>query len=166
MESLTLAVMTPELCHALYKEWENDEATYMDMSLFKPFSYNAEAVHRYFESRQEPSRILFAIMLGDKPIGELQLKSIDRVRKECTLSIHLQNDAVKNKGYGTQAEHLAVQYAFHELGMAAVNADATIKNTRSQHVLEKVGFVLTREEGIFRYYRMENPKGHSIDEKS
>ena len=66
---------------------------------------------------------MFAIMLGDTVVGELQLKQIDHDKKECTLSIHMQNDAVKGKGYGTQAERLAVKIAFDELGMAAVNAD-------------------------------------------
>jgi len=118
--------MTKELCHKLYRDWENDA-----------------------------SRILFAIMLGDRPIGEVQLKQIDRRNRECTLSIHMQNDAVKGKGYGTWAERLAVRYAFDELGMAAVNADTVIKNVRSQHVLEKVGFKLIREDGDFRYYRID-----------
>ena len=94
-------------------------------------------------------------MLEDRSIGELQLKRIDREKAECTLSIHLQNDAVKGKGYGTQAERMAVQYAFDELGMAAVNADAVRKNIRSQHVLEKVGFRLIAEDDLFKYYRME-----------
>lgn len=44
----------------------------------------------------------------------------------------MQNDAVKDKGYGTQAERLAVKYAFDQLGMVAVNADTVLKNTRSQ----------------------------------
>ena len=82
-------------------------------------------------------------------------KAIDRNKRECTLSIHLQNDSVKGRGYGTQAERLAVRYAFEQLGMQAVNADAVISNTRSQHVLEKVGFQLVREDGAFRYYRVE-----------
>ena len=33
-----------------------------------------------------------------------------------------------------------------ELGMIAVNADAALKNTRSQHVLEKVGFQFVCED--------------------
>lgn len=99
--------------------------------------------------------MFFAIMLEDKPIGELQLKRIDQEKAECTLSIHLQNDAVKGKGYGTQAVRLAVKYAFDELGMASVNADAVLKNTRSQHVLEKVGFHFTGEDEMFKYYRIE-----------
>ena len=94
-------------------------------------------------------------MLDGKPIGELQLKQIDVEKAECTLSIHMQNDAVKDKGYGTQAERLAVKYAFDELGMVAVNADTIMKNTRSQHVLEKVGFHLIGEDGTFKYYRIE-----------
>ena len=155
MKTIELQKMTRELCHELYKGWSNDESIYTDMSLFKPYSYEKVAVDRYFDSKNEPSRILFAIMLEDRPIGELQLKRIDREKAECTLSIHLQNDAVKGKGYGTQAERMAVQYAFDKLGMAAVNADAVRKNTRSQHVLEKVGFRLIAEDDLFKYYRME-----------
>lgn len=154
MEAIELKKMTRELCHELYKDWSNDASIYMDMSQFKPYCYDEDAVNRYFDSKNEPSRILFAIMLSEKPIGELHLKKIDREKGECTLSIHMQNDAVKGKGYGTQAELKAIQYAFEELGMAAVNADTILKNARSQHVLEKVGFKLTREDENFKYYRI------------
>lgn len=155
MEELKLQRMTRELCHKLYKEWENDEAIYMDMSLFKPYVYNEEAVNRYFDSKQDSSRIMFVIMLSDRPIGELQLKQIDYDKKECTLSIHMQNDSVKGKGYGTKAEQLAIKYAFDELGMIAVNADTVKKNTRSQHVIEKVGFKFIKEDDCFLYYRIQ-----------
>lgn len=39
--------------------------------------------------------------------------------------------------------------------MKAVNADAVLKNVRSQHVLEKVGFEFVREDDTFKYYRYE-----------
>ncbi|MDE6934999.1 MAG: GNAT family N-acetyltransferase [Oscillospiraceae bacterium] len=48
---------------------------------------------------------------------------------------------------------MILQYAFDVLGMAAVNADTVIKNTRSQHVLEKVGFQYIGEADGFEYYR-------------
>ena len=150
-----LKKMTRELCHELYKGWSNYASIYMDMSMIKTYFYNKASVDRYFDSKNEPSRIISAIMLDGKPIGELQLKQIDVEKAECTLSIHMQNDAVKDKGYGTQAERLAVKYAFDELGMVAVNADTIMKNTRSQHVLEKVGFHLIGEDGTFKYYRIE-----------
>ena len=154
--------MTRELCHELYKHWTNDASIYMDMHLFQPYVYDEAAVNRYFDMKgQDASRRLFAIMLGDKVIGELQLKQIDHDKKECSLSIHMQNDAVKGKGYGTQAERLAEAHrtkdnlTVDEFGMAAVNADTIRKNTRSQHVLEKVGFRFVGEDETFKYYRIE-----------
>ena len=156
MQTIRLKVMTREVCHELYKHWTNDASIYMDMRLFQPYVYDEAAVNRYFDAKgQDASRRLFVIMLGDQVIGELQLKQIDYDKKECTLSVHMQNDAVKGKGYGTQAERLAVRIAFDELEMTAVNADTVIKNTRSQHVLEKVGFRLVREDDTFKYYRIE-----------
>lgn len=154
MCTLELKKMTRDLCHELYKNWENDPSIYGDMSAFSPYVYRTESVDKYFDAKNIPSRVLFAIMLDGIPIGELQLKYIDRLNAECTLSIHLQNDAVKGKGYGTQAERLAVQYAFNELGMKTIHADAILKNTRSQHVLEKVGFQLVGEDDAFKYYRI------------
>ena len=152
-KEISLCIMTRSLCHELFQGWENDPDIYMDMDLFKPYQYNEDAVNRYFDSKQNSSRILFAIMKDGRPIGELQLKQIDMVNKECTLSIHMQNDTVKGLGYGTCAEKLALQYAFDVLEMAVVNADTVIKNTRSQHVLEKIGFQQIGERDGFRYYR-------------
>ncbi|MDE5715892.1 MAG: GNAT family N-acetyltransferase [Anaeroplasmataceae bacterium] len=155
MNSVTLHIMTKELCHQLYLDWENDSSIYMDMNLFAAYKYDENLVNKYFETKQNPSRILFAIMKDEKPIGELQLKDINRTSRECTLSIHLQNDTVKGKGYGTRAEQLAIQYAFEVLNMVAINADTIVKNTRSQHVLEKVGFRFIKKENGFMYYRYE-----------
>lgn len=156
MCTLELKKMTRDLCHKLYKNWENDPSIYGDMSAFSSYVYRTESVDKYFDAKNIPSRVLFAIMLDGIPIGELQLKYIDWLNLECTLSIHLQNDAVKGKGYGTQAERLAVQYAFNELGMKTIHADAILKNTRSQHVLEKVGFQLVGEDDAFKYYRISH----------
>ncbi|MDE7213598.1 MAG: GNAT family N-acetyltransferase [Anaeroplasmataceae bacterium] len=146
MNEISLRIMTRDLCHQLYKSWENDPSIYMDMNSFSTYQYDENAVNKYFDTKQNPLCILFAIMKGEKPIGELQLKQINMTSKECTLSIHLQNDMVKGKGYGTHAEQLAIQYAFDVLGMVVVNADTIAKNTRSQRVLEKVGFHFIREE--------------------
>ena len=155
MDNVYLCIMTRELCHKFYKNFENDPDIFMDMDLFSEYKYNEDAVDRYFDLKQEPTRILFAIMKDDEPIGELHLKNIDHNSKECTLSIHMQNDFVKGYGYGTYAEELALKYAFDDLGMDAVNADTIVKNTRSQYVLEKIGFKYIKEENGFRYFRFE-----------
>lgn len=159
MEEIVLCIMDRDLCHELYRSWENDPAIYNDMDLFAPYRYDKNTVNRYFDSRQNSSRVLFAIMRDGRPIGELQLKQIDMENKECTLSIHMQNDTVKGRGYGTCAEKLALIYAFDVLGMNAVNADTVIKNTRSQHVLEKVGFQYIGEKDGFKCYQKAESQG-------
>lgn len=156
MTEITLAPMTRELFHTLYRGFENDPDIYMNMQYYTQYTYNQEKVDERFDSLQTPERVVFAVMLDGAPIGEVQLKRINRERNDCTLSIHLQNDAVKNRGFGTQVEKQAVRYAFDVLKLDAVNADAVLKNTRSQHVLEKAGFMFTREDEMFRYYRIEN----------
>ena len=155
MEQISLCIMTRELCQQLYQGWENDPAIYLDTGSFAPYRYDKEAVDRYFDAKQTPDRLLFAILKDGVPVGELHLKRIDRRNRECTLSIHLQNDGVKGRGYGTRAERLALRYAFDVLGLEAVNADTVAKNTRSQHILEKLGFQHIRDEGGVRYYRCQ-----------
>ena len=150
--------MTRALCHALFREWQNDPALYTDPARCEPYQYDYAAVDAYFEDKQQPGRVVLAVMRGERVIGEIHLKRIDREKGVCTLGIALQNDAVKGKGYGTQAERLAVRYAFDTLGLHTVLADSLIANTRSQRVLEKAGFRFIREDGRFRYYKYEEEK--------
>lgn len=146
--------MTRELCQKLYRDFQNDPDIYQDMTKFTPFVYSEAWVDTYFDRQAAKQRIHLAVMLDGQPIGEVLLKEIDRENSSCVLGIHLQNDAVKGKGYGTRAEALAVEYAFERLGLTTVYADTIRKNTRSQHVLEKVGFRFTHEDGLFRYYEI------------
>ena len=151
---VTLEIMTRELCHKLYRGFQNDPDIYQDMTKFTPFVYREAWVDAYFDRQAAKQRIYIAILLDGEPIGEVLLKQIDREGSSCVLGIHLQNDTVKGKGYGTCAETLAVEYAFDRLGLATVYADTVRKNTRSQHVLEKVGFRFSHEDALFRYYEI------------
>ena len=151
---VSLRPMTRQMCHAFYKGFQNDPA----IGHYYEYVYTPEIADRYFDTNSAADRMLFAIMVGDQIVGECKLKNIDLQKRECSMGIHLQNDVVKGKGYGTQAERLILQYAFEELGMIAVNADAALKNSRSQHVLEKVGFCYTHEDETFKYYRCEANK--------
>ena len=100
-------------------------------------------------------RVYLAVMLDDEPIGEVILKNIDREQKHCTMGISLRSEEFKNQGYGTAAEILTLQYAFNQMDMETVFADAILKNTRSKHVLEKVGFSETHRDASFAYYRCD-----------
>lgn len=67
----------------------------------------------------------------------------------------MKNAKYKNHGIGTQAEKLAVDYVFYELDIPTLYADSIQPNTRSQHVLEKVGFKYVNEDADFKYYRID-----------
>ena len=152
-ETLSMIPMTRELCHEFYREFERDPATFMDMSLFEPFVYDPKWVDRYFDRQQRPDREALLFFRQLQPIGEVILKDIDQDKKECTLSIHMQNDSVKGKGYGKKAILMAYCWARDVLGMQTVKADVVLKNTRSQHILEKLGFHLVNEDETFKYYQ-------------
>lgn len=154
---ITLREITRELWHEFYKELEFDHATFLNEDAFAPHQYDHEKVELDFMKKSKAvDRKEFIIMCQDKVVGNLHLKHIDNEKKECELAIHMMNDTCKNKGYGTQAERLALKYAFEALKMQTVFADTIIKNTRSQHVLEKVGFRQIDEDNEYRYYRIDS----------
>lgn len=152
---LTLKPMTRQQMHDMYRDFTFDPDIFMDMSLMREYRYDPAKVDALYHKRAaEEDSLLFAILLGDEILGEVGLRHIDREKGQCELSIHMKNDSVKNRGYGTEAEKQAVEYAFTVLGMEKVVADSVLKNVRSQHVLEKVGFRFVCEKDIFRYYEL------------
>lgn len=146
--------VTRALMREYYEDFQNDPDVFMDMSRFTEYHYNPAVVDARFHKQQfAADRKNFLIMADGKPVGEVGLKHIDNEKKQAELFIHLQNDAVKNKGIGTKAELLLLDYAFNVMYMEFVFANVLKKNTRSQRVLEKVGFEYVGQGGKFRYYQ-------------
>ena len=153
--NIYLVKMTKPLQRQFFWGFSNDPDIYLDMSRFAEYSYCEADSDAHWEKQQKLGRIHMAVMLDQMPIGEVILKEINTETGQCTLSIHMQNDSFKNRGYGTQAEMLTLEYAFTVLNMETVFADAIHKNKRSQHVLEKVGFQITGSDEQFVYYRCD-----------
>lgn len=155
MDGITLKEMTKELCRELFRGYEYDPMIFADMSTFKRYEYSEEKADAHFEKQNAPDRKSFAIMLNDEAIGEVYFKHIDRDNGTCELGIGIKSDGFKNRGYGTAAECLAVEYAFERMNMSTVFADTIHKNERSAHVLEKAGFHFVSKDEMFRYYRID-----------
>ena len=152
---ICLLPYTKERVHEFYKQYVPDAMVFSKDEDIRPYMYHEDKVERYYETKVlDPTRRYFAICLGEKTIGEIQLKYIDFEKQFGTLSIILSNDTVKGYGFGTRAEELILYYAFNDLGLSTVYADAVIRNTRSQHVLEALGFVYTHEDDMLRYYEI------------
>lgn len=148
---IALHPYTLERCHQFWKEYVSDP----DM-LEQSYTYDQDAISRYYQSKvMDKSRRFFAICHNEKTVGEVQLKYIDLEQGCGTLSIHFSNDNYKNRGWGTEAVRLLVDYAFEELGLHTVYADCVHRNKRSQHVLEKNGFIYSHEDDVLRYYTLK-----------
>ena len=156
-EKIYLLPMTAEMYHEYFKEYQSDLDLYIDKSLYTKYVYDEEKVNRYIQRQIDLNRKNFAIMCGDEMVGELVIKNIEK-GKCATLGLAMRNVKYKDKGYGTQAELLAVEYVFRELDIPTLYADSIVSNARSQHVLEKVGFRLTGEDERFKYYRIDREK--------
>lgn len=151
MNNIHLKAMTDAMYHEYFKEYQNDLNLYFDKAEYISYSYNKENVNKYIKRQKEKKRISLAIMLNDEIIGEIIIKNIED-KRYATLSIALKNDKYKNRGLGTTAELLAIDYIYSQLDIPVVYADTILTNLRSQHVLKKIGFIEINRDEKFIYY--------------
>ncbi len=148
-EKITLKLYTIERCHEFFKGYITDPAMTYDT-----FVYDKEKVDEYYQNKVlDASRCFFAICHNDKIVGEIQLKRIDLEKLCGTLSVHLVDDTVKGKGYGTEAQRLLIYHAINILGLKTIYADAVHRNHRSKHILKKLGFVHLYDDDVLAYYK-------------
>ena len=147
--------MMKSLLRQFSQDFAYDPDAFSDMGEFSEYTYREADVDARWERQRQHGRIHLAVMLEQEPIGEVILMDIDAEKRCCILSIHMKNDSVKNRGYGTRAEILALECAFGTLEMETVFADAIYKNKRSQHVLEKIGFQKAHSDEQCVYYRCD-----------
>lgn len=153
-KNVTLIPMTAEMYHQYFMEYDNDPDLYLDQSKYIHYEYSAEKVDQYIRRQIDKKRIPLAIVAGSEIVGELIIKDIVP-HESAVIGIAMKNAAYKDRGFGTAAEKIAVKYIFDTLNIPIVFADTIRTNVRSQHVLEKVGFVFTHEDENFKYYRID-----------
>ena len=151
---ISLRPMTKKMYHRFFKKYQNDPDLFLDKKDFKPYVYDKKKVDVYIKRQTTLRRLPFAICLGYKIVGELKIYNIVE-KTSATLGISMINDKYKNKGFGTQAERLAIDYVFNTLDIPVLYADSILTNLRSQHVLEKVGFRFLHQDDKKKYYCIE-----------
>lgn len=152
-EEITLKPMTAEMYHAFFQEYQNDMDLYLDKNEFFEYVYDKAKVDAYIQKQCDLKRLPFAIMHGDEIVGELKIYDIVN-GQSAVLGITMKNKNYKDRGFGTRAEQLAVEYVFYKLDIPVLYADSVLTNTRSQHVLEKVGFEFLYADEKRKYYRI------------
>lgn len=151
---IKLTPMTDEMYRLYFHEYENDPDLYMPGQEYVHYEYSEENVERYVQRQRDLKRVTLAILCDGEIVGEIIIKNIEE-HKCATMGITLKNSKYKDHGIGTAAERLAVRFVFNELDIPTLYADTIQANTRSQHVLEKVGFTCISEDKDFKYYRID-----------
>ena len=153
-DNVMLSLMSDEMYRSYFRDYEDDPDLCLPGQVYEHYEYTEEKVERYIQRQRSSKRVTLAILCGDEIAGEIIIKSIeDHVC--ATMGITLKNAKYKDRGIGTAAEKLAINYVFHELDIPTLYADTIQTNTRSQHVLEKAGFFMIREDKDFKYYRID-----------
>lgn len=154
--NVSITPMTLELINEFFKNFVTDPVLFEHYDLSYIYIYDYEKVKKYSQNlSNSDNKIEFAILSDGLVAGSIQLKHISIVDKSCEIGIHLTNDSYKNKGIGSIAEKLALDYAFEILKCNVVYANTLEQNIRSQRVLEKNGFSFLRYENGYKCYKIE-----------
>ena len=97
----------------------------------------------------------------DKIIGTISLEQISHLRRIATLGVFIGDKESRNKGYGTEAIKLILDYGFNYLNLNNIKLDVLEINERAIACYKKCGFKEygRRRECVFldgKYYSLVN----------
>lgn len=92
-------------------------------------------------------RLAICTVEGNIYIGNIYLTGIDYVNRKATSHILIGNHNYWNGGYGTEAMHLLLNYAFNHKKLRRIEAIVLEDNIGSCKMHEKLGY---KREGLLR----------------
>jgi len=109
----------------------------------------AEGERFYKELRADKDRVWFVIVLkrNGRVIGEAGLLRMFRPWRNTDMTIIIGEKDAWGKGYGTEAGHLLLDYAFNRLGFHRISIGVVGFNKRALRFWESLGF---EKEGVER----------------
>lgn len=111
------------------------------------FPTNLRSERRYWEEASDDADVVSVLVWADdERVGAVEFDPVDRETGVAELGFWLHPDH-QGGGYAREAATMMLDYAFTELRIHKVTANAYETNERSRALLERLGFV---EEGIGR----------------
>lgn len=120
-----------------------------------------EWIRSTWERRQKGEAYIFGIFLHEKDqyIGNIELRIDNIIAKRAGLGISIFNPNYWNKGFGTEAIELLLNFAFSSLNLHTIELEVFAFNKRARSCYRKVGFV---ETGRKRQAHFVNGQYHDI----
>jgi RimJ/RimL family protein N-acetyltransferase len=129
--------------------WMNDPEVTRGLGRAGPYTLEMEE-QWYERAASGDAGVCFAIyeLATGRPIGSTDLHNIDMRRGVATFGISIGDKSCWNRGYGTEATRLILDYAFNIMGLRNVMLSVYSFNARAQRAYEKAGFrVIGRRRG-------------------
>jgi RimJ/RimL family protein N-acetyltransferase len=145
-----------------FLKWLNDPEVIQYLGLYLPMTEMSE--EKYIEElgttrAHTDASFIIEIIDGDSPkaIGTIGLRGINNKDHNATFGIVIGEKDYWNKGYGTEATRLLIDYGFEQLNLHRISSGALAFNERSIKLHTRVGF---REEGRARESIFKNGEFH------
>jgi len=144
----------------LCQKWMNDPAVRRFISPVRPLNQLAERAFLE-ELHKRPDDIIMAIVLrdADRHIGNTGLHHTNHVDRMAEFGIAIGETDCWQKGYGTEATRLMVDYGFNTLNLNRLYLRVHADNPRGVATYERVGF---RKEGLMRQARFHDGRYHDV----
>ena len=130
--------------------WENDTAVWSASGTLAPFSRHTlerfiqEQQFDIFQTRQQR---LFIETLGGIPVGALDFFELDPINRRAGIGILIHDDALRGKGYASDAVETACRYAREVLNLHQLWCNVGADNEASLRLFRSAGFA---EVGVKR----------------
>ena len=135
----------------LFTEWLNDFETtdYLGRS---GNLVSLEAERKYLENNSSPEATFVIVTKEeDKMIGTVSIERIHYIDRRGTLGIFIGDKNAREKGYGTEAIQLILEYGFRYLNLHNIALDVMEFNPRAIRCYKKCGFQEVGRERKSRY---------------
>ena len=133
----------------LLKKWQNDINVKYPLMGFR-FPIQKKSVEDWLERVRKGNgvnRVVYGIFVNANAVGMVSLHDIDYINRNAMFGIYVVEKQHNNKGIGTNATILALDFAFNAMGLSRVGLEVLQTNKNAIHLYEKVGFI---KEGVKR----------------
>ena len=124
-----------------FTEWINDYETSKYLDQYSKI-FTLEDEKDFVEKTRKDDKVYLSIikLSNDELIGNISLMNIDHINKTATLGIMIGKNDEREKGYGTEAINLLLDYAFNHLNLNNIMLEVLDTNERAKKCYLKCDF--------------------------
>lgn len=123
-------------------KWRNKE------SIKRNFIYQGvftrESHEQWMQTEVDTGKVVQMIIFTNNdnfPVGSVYLRDIDTLNRKAEYGIFIGEENAQGRGYGTEAAHLMLEFAFEKLKLHKVYLRVLEENKAAQKSYEKAGFI-------------------------